>query len=182
LDRIIRIWRLKRLAISAFLLVHLAALALWNMPGCALRQRAFRAVAHYVYPLGLWQNWAMFAPDPVRHTVTLQAIAVDRNGIMYDYAFPKMADYSLWGRALRVRHSKFASYFASEEFANHRQVAARHVVRQLAIPAEGFPVDVEIQYQVRETPPPGTVPDPMAPTRTHPLKAYRFPTWEDVHR
>ncbi len=173
-------WRLKRLAISAFLVVHLSAIILWNLPRSVIRARTIDLTCRYIYPLGLWQNWAMFAPDPVRHTVMLEAVAVDKNGIMYNFAFPKMTDYSILGRAPRVRHSKFASYFASDEFAVNRQLAARHVVRQLDIPRESFPVEVELQYQVRETPPPGTRPDPMSPMILHPIRAYRFPTWEEV--
>lgn len=173
-------WRLKRWGVSAFLIVHLGAIGVWNLPNCPIRRRAFDALSCYLYPLGLWQNWAMFAPDPIRHTIVLEAIAVDKAGIMYNFAFPKMADFSLWGRAPRVRHSKFASYFADEEFGTLREVASRHVVRELGIPREGFPVDVELRYQVRETPPPGRRPDPMSPSVTHPIKAYRFPAPEDV--
>ncbi len=176
-----RIWVVKRLAISAFLVIHLAALFLWNMPYCAIRVRTLDFAVRYLYPLGLWQNWAMFAPDPVQNTLMLQAVAVDKNGVLYNFAFPKMADFTLWQGVPRVRHTKFSSYFANDEFAAHREFGARHVVRQLNIPREAFPVEVELQYVVRDTPPPGTVPDPMAPTRTVPIKAYRFPTWEETH-
>jgi hypothetical protein len=172
-------WRFQRLAISAFLVFHVAMLAAWNLPNCPLRERCADLAAYYLYPLGLWQSWGMFAPNPQGHTIMLEAIAIDKNGILYNFAFPKMSDYTFWERVPRARHPKFASYFGSDEFAANREVAARHVVRQLNIPPDSFPVEVELQFQVKETPPPGKVPDPMAPPVIQPIKAYRYPRWED---
>ena len=175
-----RIWFLKRLAISSFLVIHLMVLLAWNIPYSAIRNRLLNTTIHYLYPLGLWQNWAMFAPDPIQNTLTLQAIAIDKNGILYNFAFPRMTDFTLLQGVPRVRHSKFTTYFANEEFVAHREFGARYVVRQLNIPPEAFPVEVELQFEVRDTPPAGTAPDPMAPTRTVPIQAYRFPTWEEA--
>ena len=67
-----------------------------------------------------------------------------------------------------------------DDYASHREMSARHVVPQLNLPPEVFPVDVELQYLVREAPPLGHAPDPMAPTKVDPIKAYRFPTWEEA--
>jgi hypothetical protein len=172
--------RLKQLAISVFLLGHLAALAVWNMPICTIRDRLVPVFKYYMCPLGLWQNWAMFAPEPLKNSVTVQAIAVDKNGIMYEYAFPKMADFSWLEGVTRVRHSKFSANVGAEGYAEYREVAARHVVRSLNLPPDLFPVDVELQYLVKVASPPGKVPDPMEMPVVHPIKAYRFPTWEEA--
>lgn len=172
--------RVKRWAISAFLLLHLAALAVWNFPNCAIRARLLPTFATYMLPTGLWQNWTMFAPDPMRHAFMLQALAVDRNGVMHEYAFPRLCDVSIWRAIPRVRHSKYPTYLAVDDYASHREMAARHVVRALGLPPEAFPVDVELQYLVKEAPPPGQVPDPMVPPKVQPIKAFRFPTWEEA--
>lgn len=174
------VWRLKRGAITTFLVLHLAALAVWNMPSCPLQAKCVGTASYYMQPLGLWQNWAMFAPNPAANTITLEAIAIDREGMLYHFEFPKMADYSLGEGILRVRHSKYTSYFGVEAFDVLREMAARHVIRSLAIPAAKFPVELELQYRIRETPAPGIVPDPMAPTRITPIKAYRFDTPEEA--
>lgn len=173
-------WRIKKVAISAFLLIHLAALVVWNIPFCAIRARLAPKFAKYMLPTGQWQNWTMFAPDPMRHAFMLQALAVDKNGIMYEFAFPRMADFSVWQGIPRVRHSKYPTYLVLDEYASHREMTARHVVRTLGLPPEVFPVDVELQYLVKEAPPPGQVPDPMAAPKVQPIKAYRFPTWEEA--
>ncbi len=175
-----RIWGLKRVLISAFIVVHLAALTVYNMPTCVIRDRALGFAVNYMFPLGLWQNWSMFAPNPMQNTLTLEALAIDKNGMMHNFVFPKMSDFSIWQGVPRVRHSKFTSYFANDEFAVLREVGARHVIRELKIPPEAFPVEVELRFVVRDTPPPGTVPDPMALTRTVPIKEYLFPNWEEA--
>ena len=175
-----RIWVWKRVAISGFLAVHLAAIVVWNLPFCAIRVKTIDLAIKYIYPLGLWQNWTMFAPNPIQNTLMLEALAVDKNGMLYNFAFPKMADFSIAQGVPRVRHSKFSSYFASDEFPVLREVGARHVVRSLNLPPEVFPVEVELRFVVRETPPAGTVPDPMAPTRILTVKQYLFPTWEEA--
>jgi hypothetical protein len=174
------IWRWKRWAISAFLLFHVVTLIVWNFPKGAIHERLAPWLRYYVLPTGLWQCWTMFAPDPMHHAFMLQALAVDKNGIMYEYKFPKLADFSVWRAIPRVRHSKYPTYLMLEDYAAHREMAARHVVRALDLPPEVFPVDVELQYLVREAPPLGQVPDPMAATKVEPIKAFRFPTWEEA--
>lgn len=55
-------WNAHRLTISAFLIVHLFAVGIINLPDSALRQRLIMPVLHYLVPIGLDQAWGMFAP------------------------------------------------------------------------------------------------------------------------
>lgn len=176
------LWTLRRLAISAFVIAHLAAVTIWIVPNCAIQQRCAHYLALYLMPLGLWQYWGMFAPDPVLHTVTLEAAVVDAQGLLHTYVFPREADWSRWESSLRYRHSKYAANFSLKvEFKAHREFAARHVVRQLRLPPNAFPVDVQLYYQVRTTPPPGgPLPDPMTPPVVSTIDTYRFPTLKEV--
>ena len=174
-------WTARRLAISAFLIGHMGAVSIWVLPPCPIQRRFAGSLAYYILPLGLWQYWGMFAPDPVRDTLMLEAEAIDVRGIRYNFAFPRLADYSRWEGTFRFRHAKYAANMGGEESAAQREFAARHVIRQLGLPAEAFPVDVQLRYQVRLTPPPGEPPaDPMTPTQPHPIESYRFPNLEEV--
>lgn len=174
-------WTAQRLGISAFLIAHLAALAVYNLPACFLRERLFPYASTYLIPLGLWQTWAMFAPNPTQCEMTVEAIAIDSTGIQRSFAFAKMTDFSLLRAAPRVRHSKYASNLGDESCSAIRECAARHVVRQLQIPEDAFPVQVELFHQVRETPPLGEGPiDPMKPTIPRTIKTYRFESVEDI--
>ena len=102
-------WTARRLAISAFLILHLFAVGIINLPDSALRQRLIMPVMSYLVPIGLDQAWGMFAPNPVMHPSNLEVLTVDKDGIQRMFAFPKMTDFSVWRAIPRVRHSKFAS-------------------------------------------------------------------------
>jgi hypothetical protein len=174
-------WTVRRLAISAFLVVHLFAVAVINLPASALRQWLFLPAAFYLFPIGLDQSWAMFAPNPVLHPMALEVTTVDKNGIQRTFAFPKMTDFTVWQAMPRVRHSKFASNCGVAANVAHREFAVRHAIRRLNIPVDAFPVDADLIYQVRETPPPGDPPrDPMKPPVPTVLQTYRFPSMAEV--
>ena len=174
-------WTARRLAISGFLVVHLTSVAIINLPASALRRAAIFPATFYLVPLGLDQAWGMFAPNPVFHAMTLEATTVDKDGIRRTFRFPRMTDFTPWQAIPRVRHSKYASNCGVETNVAIREFAVRHAIRQLAIPAESFPVEAELLYQVRETPPPGSPPaDPMKPPVPLTLQTYRFPTLAEV--
>lgn len=172
-----RSWTLRRLAISAFLLVHLSATATWVLPQSPLRNKFAPLAAYYILPLGLWQFWAMFAPDPAPNSFTLEAEVIDRNGLRYGFAFPRLADYSWWRGIPRFRYSKYAANLSCDEFALPRQYAARHVMRRLDLPDDAYPVAVHLMYNIRPTPTPGSpsvTADAMTPTRPYVLGAFRI--------
>jgi hypothetical protein len=174
-------WTARRLAISAFLIGHMGAVSIWVLSPCPIQRRFAGTLAYYILPLGLWQYWGMFAPDPVRDTVTLEAEVIDVRGIRYIFAFPKLADYSRLEGVLRFRHSKYAANMAGDESGAQREFAVRHAIRQLGLTADAFPVDVHLRYQVRVTPPPGEPPaDPMLPTQPLHLASYHFPNLQEV--
>jgi len=174
-------WTARRLVISAFLIVHLFAVMVINLPASALRQRLIDPVALYLVPIGLDQGWGMFAPNPVMHPMTLEVMTVDKDGIQRTFVFPKMTDFSIWEAMPRVRHSKYASNCGIASSVATREFAVRHAIRQLKIPAAAFPVDAELLYQVRETPPPGEpLRDPLKPPVPQTLQTYRFPTLAEV--
>jgi hypothetical protein len=177
-------WTARRLAISAFLVFHVAANVIWVLPQCPIRQQFAPALRYYILPLGLWQFWAMFAPDPIRDTVVLDAEVIDINGVRYAFAFPRLADYNWWQGIPRFRYSKYAANLVADEFTLPRKFAARHVLRRLKLPAEVFPVTVHLMYQLRSTPPPGSPPsqaDAMNPTRPFVVGTIRIDSAREVN-
>ena len=175
-------WRLtvRRLLISAFLMIHLSATLLWVLPACPLRQRTISLVSYYLLPLGLWQYWTMFSPDPVRDTWTLEGEVVDAKGLRAVFTFPRLADYTVIQGIPRFRHSKYAANLSADDYVFPREFAARHVVRQLHLPADAYPVEVQLVYQVRPTPPPGHPVDLMTPTQRSPFATYHFASAKEV--
>lgn len=174
-------WTARKLAISAFLVVHLSAVLIINLPVSVLRQRLIKPVAYYLVPIGLDQAWGMFAPNPVMHAATLEVVTVDKIGIQRTYVFPKMTDFSIWRAMPRVRHSKYASNCGIPSNVTMREFAVRHAIRQLKIPADSFPIEAELLTQVVETPPPGEpLRDPMKPPVPTSLQTYAFPKLEEA--
>jgi hypothetical protein len=173
-------WTVRRLLISAFIILHIAATLVWNIPNCPIRARFLDTASRYFYPLGLWQYWAMFAPDPLRETVTLEAVVTDQQGLRYGFAFPKLAQEPRWKVVPKFRHPKYILYVSTDEML--RKFAARHVVRQLGLTADTFPLDVQLYYQVRQAPPPGHLADPMAPTQPQLVGNFRFASLGEVRR
>jgi hypothetical protein len=115
----------------------------------------------YMLPLGLWQYWAMFAPDPIRDTIFLEAEVIDINGMRYRFEFPRMASYTWWQGIGHFRFAKYNANISNEDFTTARTFAARHVLRNLKLPSEAYPVSVHLIYQIHVTPPlPAENPDP----------------------
>ena len=172
----------RRGVISLFLMVHLIALAIWNMPKCEVRARSHALLSYYMLPTGLWQYWGMFAPDPIKETLTAEAMVMDAQGKIHRYAFPKIADYSFWGQIPRVRYSKFTCNLNERDIPIHREFAVRHAVRQMNLTEDAFPIHAELNFLLRAAPLPGSPPaDPMIPPTQVLLASYRFPTLAEVH-
>lgn len=173
--------RLVRFGISLFLIFHLAAVVVWNMPDSALKQRIGQWPAPYMLPTGQWQHWGMFAPEPLRETLALEAQARDARGIVHAYAFPRMAEVPVHQAFLGYRHSKFSHNLLADTAVAYREFAARHAVRSWNLPPEAFPVDLDLYYRVWTPSPPGEpAADALAPPSLRVIQTYRFPAAEDV--
>lgn len=58
-----------RVLLSVLMLVVVVAVAVWNLPAGRPRAQALPVVAPVVLPLGLDQDWSLFAPEPRPFTV-----------------------------------------------------------------------------------------------------------------
>jgi hypothetical protein len=178
-------WTARRWVISAFVIFHLSALVMWTIPQCAIKARCQSPYYYYVLPLGLWQWWAIFAPDPIRNTMVLDAEVVDAHGMRHTFEFPRLGDLTWWQRFPRYRNCKFTANMMIEEYKVHRTFTARHAVRELAkqhsLGEESFPLWVSLYLEVKDSPPPGTgVSDPMATSRIEVVDRFQFASLKEV--
>jgi hypothetical protein len=141
--------------ISAFVIFHLTATLVWVFPTSPVRLALEPVVRPYMLPLGLWQSWWMFAPDPMRVTATLESEVIDAKGMRHLFEFPKVAELPWWQKLPRFRHPKFTCNLMVDEYKVQREFTARHVVRQLRLRPEAFPVHVSLYCQIKEPPLPG---------------------------
>ena len=121
--------------------LSLSALIIWTMPDCAIKDRFQAPYRYYMLPLGIWQWWAIFAPDPLRENQVLEAEVIDAKGLIHIYEFTKIGDLSWWEKLSRYRHPKFTdNMMTGGEYATQREFTARHVVRQLGLGEDAFPL------------------------------------------
>jgi hypothetical protein len=179
-------WRLnaRRLIVSAFVLFHLSAICLWTTPHSYIKAHLEPFYKYYVLPTGVWQWWAIFAPDPVRDTLVLDAEIVDAKGMRHIYEFPRIAELPWWDKMARYRQPKFTGNMSNAEYEGSRKFAARYAARNLDLEPTAFPVWVSLYYQVKESPAPGTtaVSDPMAPARIQMIERFEFASIQEVKR
>jgi hypothetical protein len=174
-------WTARRWALSAFVIFHLSALVMWTMPHSAFKAQFQSPYRFYVLPLGLWQWWAIFAPDPIRCTMVLNAEVVDARGMRYTYEFPRMRDLPWWQKFGGYRNPKFTANMTIDEYKIHRTFTARHAVRQLGLGDEAFPMWVSLYIEIKDSPPPGTgASDPMATPRVEVIDRYQFASLKEV--
>src|SRR5512135_842784 len=77
---------------------------------------AFPTLQYYMLPLGIWQFWAMFAPDPIRDTLTVEAEVIDARGLRHLFAFTRVGDLNRWDSIPKFRHSKYTVNLSIDEF------------------------------------------------------------------
>jgi hypothetical protein len=174
-------WTAQRLVISAFVLFHLSALAIWTNPTCAIKERFQWPYRYYVLPLGIWQWWAIFAPEPLSENQVLEAEVGDAKKLIHIYEFTKIGDLSVWDKLSRYRNPKFTGNMMDNEYLTQRKFTARHVVRQLGLGDDAFPLSVSLYVKINSAPPFGSsVTDPMAPPRVQVLERYDFASMKEV--
>lgn len=176
-------WTAKRVVISAFVLFHLAALSIWTNPECLIKNRFAPVFRYYVLPLGLWQWWGVFAPDPLKDTLYLNVEVIDSKGLRHLYEFPRIGDLPWWKKLAHYRDPKFAANMPVEEYKTLRVFTARHAVRQLGLKSDAFPLTASLFFEIRSTPPPGTSEiDPMAPKRIEMIDRIQIASLSEVRR
>jgi hypothetical protein len=64
---------LGRVVLTVLMAVLAVAVLVWNLPAGRARDAVRPAAAHVLYPIGLDQDWALFAPDPRTFSVGVYA-------------------------------------------------------------------------------------------------------------
>jgi hypothetical protein len=131
--------RAKKALIHAFVLFHLTAVVVWSLSGSPLRapleKKLHPRFARYMQPLGLWQSWIMFAPNPAMANAYLEAEVTFRDGSRATWPFPRMEKLGYVERFRRERYRKWANERIIFMFGKADPVlgeaAAKFAVRQL---------------------------------------------------
>ncbi|HEY9724386.1 MAG TPA: hypothetical protein V6D47_20455 [Oscillatoriaceae cyanobacterium] len=146
--------KLLRWITNAFLVAYLGSVTLWLCPGQNLLvSRLQNAISPVVDALGLWQEWAMFAPEPVWKQYRLMAAVRFSDGSVRRWHFTDSDRLEGWDR---VRYDRQAAWvenvadYGTSAYGDACVYAARQLYR-----ANGpRPLEVTLMRACLYTPPP----------------------------
>ena len=158
-----RLPRVRRVLIHAFVAFHVMAVIFWSLSNSPLRtpleKRVHPKFGRYMYPLGLWQSWIMFAPNPAMHNAYVEAEVTFRDGSRTTWTFPRMEKLGYFQRLRKERYRKWANervvYMFSRPDPVLAEAAAKYVVRQVGAGSDNPPEKVELVRYRAFIPPPG---------------------------
>jgi hypothetical protein len=120
----------KYLAINAFLVFHILAIACWCMPIDSPLLLACRSMVRpYFLWSGLFQSWDMFSPLPKATNSYIEAIVLYNDGSTTMWSFPRMELLSLTDRYFKERYRKFVENLLEDKNSSLWPDAARYIAR-----------------------------------------------------
>ena len=145
----------RMLAISGFILFHWACVLAWVWPnpsdlktflfGVTLpipvhgagREPSgwhveFRPiVSTYLFNTAQYQDWAMFAPNPLEFNRFVAATVTFRDGRREEYGFPRLSQLDVLHAWIEKRYRKLQHRIAEENVAAFREDLARYIARRV---------------------------------------------------
>jgi hypothetical protein len=143
--------------VTAFVLFHVVAFALWTAPVDLPVVHAFkRIIRPYLLFTGLFQAWDMFAPDPTRMNGYLEATILLRNGEHRVWTEPRLFEMSYLERYQKERYRKFMEeHLWLDAQSDLWPDAARRLARMFNQDAHNAPVNVQLTRHWSMILPPG---------------------------
>jgi hypothetical protein len=139
-----------RVLISIFIVVVLAGVIAWNLPAESdLGRRSQYRLKPVVNAAGLDQTWAVFAPDPPRQEIELEARIAYADGTERTWRVP--TGNALLGAYRDYRWLKWAEWMTSGSRVLLLKPAAAWIARQERL-AGRRPVSVTLVRQVSDLP------------------------------
>lgn len=118
---------LGRVALTVLMAVLAVAVLLWNLPPGPARDAVRPAAAHVLYPVGLDQDWALFAPDPRTFSVGVYARITYADGHTRTQVPPHngklLAPYRTY------RWQKYVERLRADDYASLWEPTARWIAR-----------------------------------------------------
>jgi hypothetical protein len=120
--------RAGRVVLTLVMAVLVAAVLVWNLPAGRPREELRPAAARVVLPLGLDQDWALFAPDPRGFSVGVYARIVYADGDERRWVPPHNGH--LLSPYRTYRWQKYVERLRADDYASLWEPTARWVAEQ----------------------------------------------------
>lgn len=118
-----------RAVLTIGMLVVIGSVALWNLPPGRPRDEVRPVVGRVMLPLGLDQDWALFAPDPRGFSVGFSARVTLADGTERTWSPP--TDGVLLAPYRSYRWQKFDERVRADDFTALWEPTARWIARQV---------------------------------------------------
>lgn len=141
-----------RIIVSMALVIYICACIVWMLPESRFRNALYDILKVPMLYTGIWQNFAVFSPNPRLNNMYLSAVVTFEDGSTQYFEFPRNDKLALWQRPQKERFRKFG--LDNLYYDQHRVLwpdAARYVARQVR---EKAPVLVALQRHWQDLPPP----------------------------
>jgi hypothetical protein len=145
--------KLGRCCISGLVSVLVLAVLAWNLPDGKVGDEAADWVQPFAAPIGLTQNWSLFAPDPSTRSLEVTARITFDDGTTEDFSFPDGDPFI--GVLREYRWRKFEGELRSGYNESMQRPAAEWIAREASTDRRKVTKVVLVQT-VSETPTPGT--------------------------
>ncbi|MBY0546576.1 MAG: hypothetical protein K2W95_04750 [Candidatus Obscuribacterales bacterium] len=146
--------KLPRAAVSCFIAAYATGIGLWLCPPSLWRDNIVRHYEPLILWMGLWQDFAMFAPDPRKINLHIEALITYSDGSTVAYTFPRMEKLDLGTRILKERYRKYANDFLNWDKDKILWGDAARFVARSHFKPDKCPVTVELIRYWAEIPPP----------------------------
>jgi hypothetical protein len=160
-----------RVLLSGFILATLVSMLVSNLPPSELRRTGMKVLDPYLDATGLHQNWNLFAPDPRRATIQLEARITFDDGSTVIWHPPTGDPFVGVYRTFRWR--KWAGNVLASSNDNLLEPTADWIARMHTTDGK-IPVEVVLVRRSYVAPPPGSGKPSKQPWRETVLITVRY--------
>jgi len=126
---------LRKLLISAFIVFHFGSVVFWLIAsGGGSPAPVVGLVAKYLHNTAQYQEWAMFAPNPLQINRYLGARVIFGRGNLKEYTFPRLSKMDIFEAWTQKRYRKYQQRMADLKNPAYAEDAARWIARQMNEP------------------------------------------------
>lgn len=143
-----------RTVFSVCVVVYVFALVIQMGPESPPRNRLIKLVSPALDYSALWQNFAVFSPEPRESNIYISAVVTFADGSSQYFVYPRLDRLSLWDRMQKERYRKYALDNVYKDDGRGLWPDLARYVARLFYKAGRKPIAVSLQRHFSDIPTP----------------------------
>ncbi len=146
----------KDIAVAAFCVWNVLALAVWYLPLPGARAALLPVFAPYLNATGLCQDFYVFSPDVNTTYAEISGIVRMRDGTTVIWQYPRIVEMNLWQKMVKERYRAYATTVLSRSNNYLLPAMSSHIARDVyqRCGRKSRPQSVTIRVNWHEVAPP----------------------------